>query len=287
MSRSDRWCFTVNNPETWRPTWTPSSMNYLVWEMETCPTTGTPHIQGYMRLKTRKRMEDAKRLLCNTAHLELSRGSEESNRAYCSKERNNEDWGEEGEYDPQRKQGKRTDLQDAIKTLKEEGLTKMKEDHSETYVKYHSGLEKLAESLDQPPPLLRTMSVTILWGEPGVGKTWRALQQYPEAYRVRPGRDPFGDYNKEDCILFDEFDPDQWRMETMNEYLDIYRIRLDCRYHNKWARWTKVILISNIDPIVWWQYFPEVKRRAFFRRVSAIYEVENQEQNIEIFTQII
>lgn len=98
MSRTQRWIFTVPNPGTWRPTFNATSMSYLVWEMETCPTTGTPHIQGYVRTVQRKTLRTMKALLHETAHLEPARGSEEENRNYCSKDRQAAglDWGEEG-----------------------------------------------------------------------------------------------------------------------------------------------------------------------------------------------
>lgn len=292
MSRSDRWCFTVPNPGEWRPIWTPSSMSYLVWEMETCPTTGTLHIQGYMRLTTRRRLQSAKDLLVEGAHLELSRGSEEENRNYCLKEFNQNpqiEHEEHGEYDPGRRQGRRSDLEAAIETLRTAGLEAVQREHPAVYVRNHIGLEKLQESLVPTPPLLRTMNVTVLWGAPGVGKTWRVLMTFPEAYRVRPGRDPWGTYNHEETILFDEFDYDKWRIEEMNELVDIYRLRLDCRYRDKWAHWRRVFIISNISPDYWWQYQNEVKKQAFRRRITNCIEVVSQEQVIDLreITQII
>lgn len=290
MSKSARWTFTVPNPNTWRPAFCPSTMHYIVWEMETCPSTGTPHIQGYVRMKTRRLLSQMKLAIHQTAHLEPARGTEEENLKYCSKEREAAglDWGEDGQFEPdQGKQGRRTDITQAVTALKEGGIKKVQQEYPEIYVKYHCGLEKLEKSLDPPPQDLRNVTVTILWGPPGVGKTWRVFNQCPSAFKVRPGRDPFSSYNKQTTIVFDEFDYEKWAIETLNEMVDKYPYEIDCRYANKFAYWTHVIFISNVNPLHWWQYQTEIKRTAFFRRISEIIEVTSQTQEILIETQLI
>ena len=215
-----------------------------------------------------------------TAHLEAAKGTEEQNRQYCSKDRVDQDWGEEGDFNPGPAQGRRTDLEDAVETLKKEGLQGVQDQHPQVYVKYHAGLAKLADHWEEKPPVTREVTTMILWGQPGVGKSWRVTAKYPDAYKVYPGRDPFGDYRGEPVIVFDEFDYDHWKMEQMNHYLDIYRLRLDCRYSNKWARWSIVIIISNLDPASWWQWQCEVKKAAFMRRIHKTVEVLDRTQEI-------
>lgn len=285
MSKSLRWTFTVPNPGEWRPTWDSSSMSYLIWEMEICPTTNTPHIQGYVRFIHRKTFSAAKSHIHPTAHLELARGSELQNQQYCSKDREAAglDWGEFGVCDPGRRQGRRTDLLTAIETLKESGIRGVKENHPEVYIKFHGGMEKLAAHYKPLPPRRREMEVTILWGPPGIGKTWKTLDRYPDSYWVTSGRDPWGRYSDEAEVVFDEFHPDNWPIQEMNRYMDIYRCPLNCRYQDKYAYWTKVIIISNIDPASWYFAFAEDVRQAFFRRVDNIVHMVERDQNI--FTQ--
>lgn len=280
-----RWVFTVPNPGDWRPIYNSSTTSYLVWEMETCPTTGTPHIQGYIRFKTRKLLSAVKNQLHPSAHLELARGSEEENRNYCSKAREQagSDWAEHGTYDAGRRQGQRSDLISAIETLKESGICAVMDDHPETYCKYHSGLEKLAKHHRLLPPLRREMEVTVVWGPPGIGKTWATLDAFPDAFCVTPGRDPWGHYNHEKQVVFDEFHPEQWNIQDMNRYLDIYRCRLSCRYDDKYAEWNRVIIISNIDPAGWYFQWPEDIRQAFHRRIDNIIHMTERDQII--FTQ--
>ena len=110
----------MNNADTttWRPVFNDQEMAFLVWELEIAPTTGMVHLQGYLRFKKRKTMASVKQFLTPEVHLEMARGSEEENYNYCIKERqNSEDWSESGTYDPNVKQGRRTDLEDVIKDV--------------------------------------------------------------------------------------------------------------------------------------------------------------------------
>lgn len=280
MSRSLRWCFTVNNPETWRPVFA-EQMAYLVWEKEYAPQTGTEHIQGYLRLKTRLRVSQVKQILHASVHLELARGSERENREYCSKNRLGEDWGEEGDYQPDQRQGRRTDIEAAVQAVVG-GMTlrEVAEAHPIEWVKYHSGLQSLHRLMNLECPISRTVSTMILWGPTGVGKTHRVRSAYPQAFVVRPGRDPFGTYSTQEEIIFEEFDPDKWTLQDMNCYLDKWSTELDCRYFSKQARWTRVFILSNINPSTWYTQYPQPLQQAFWRRINFNIEIKSKEQEL-------
>lgn len=256
-------------------------MNYLVWEMET-GTLGTKHIQGYCRFKKRLRMNQVSAIFPR-AHLSLCRGTEEQNREYCSKSRAEagEDWGEHGDFQAEEGQrGRRTDLTKALQDVKEKGIRQAALDNPEAYVKYHGGMEKYAQQLFGMPPLRRPMETTVIWGPPGIGKTWMVMDKFPDAYFVKAGRDPFGSYENQKVIVFDEFHPDQWNIQLMNGWLDIYRCRLDCRYQDKWAWWERAIIISNLDPMTWYFAWQEDIRQAFFRRIQSCHHMTTRDQQI-------
>lgn len=62
---------------------------YGVFEIEHQGGDGTPHIQGYLYLTSKKRLTQLKRVFAR-AHFEAAKGSHEQNVNYCSKEfRNN------------------------------------------------------------------------------------------------------------------------------------------------------------------------------------------------------
>jgi hypothetical protein len=83
------YCFTANN-------WTFSTrsllekwdVRYLVFGEEVAPTTGTPHLQGYVQLKTRKRISTLAKEMPGL-HFIAANGTAMENRSYCLKEGHN------------------------------------------------------------------------------------------------------------------------------------------------------------------------------------------------------
>jgi len=256
-------------------------MSYLVWEKETAPTTGTIHIQGYLRLQTRLRLNQVKALLKQDAHLELARGSEEQNRTYCSKERDGIDWGETGDYEPDLRQGKRSDLEEiAQEVIAGTGMEEIALKYPTQWIRYHQGLQNLHQITMSKAPTSRTVTTTILWGASGVGKTHRVRTAYPECYVVIPGRDPWANYTGQETILFDEFNPEEWKIQMMNHYLDKWKLQLDSRYFNKQAAWNKVFICSNLNPSNWYNMYQEELRSAFYRRITYTIEIKDRNQEL-------
>lgn len=278
MSKTQRWTFTVNKPDKWRPAWDETAMEYLVWEVEHAPTTGTEHIQGYVRYKKRKTFETVSKLFPRGTHIEVAKGTEAQNRAYCTKE-DAAEGAEHGVFDGGAgQQGRRTDLQIiGEKILSGISLKDIAMEYPESYIRYHSGIDKLTKLVKPQPPLQRTIRTTILWGPTGTGKTHRCLTSFPKAYSVSPGDHPWDGYDGQDVIIFDEFRPEFWPITQMNKYLDKWPCELNARYNNKPAAWTKVFIISNIDPSDWWANEPLMLKDAVWRRIGPIYFVDNQE----------
>ena len=68
MAQSSSWCFTIPNYtdgtlQSLRALSGSGCVAYLVFGREIAPTTGTPHLQGYVRFNTRKRFACVQRLL--------------------------------------------------------------------------------------------------------------------------------------------------------------------------------------------------------------------------------
>lgn len=296
MARSNRWCFTYNNAQDgWRPEWLPEDMEYIVWELEIAPTTNNLHIQGYVRMKTKRTLATMKRLLGrDTIHLETAKGTEKQNREYCTKEvlkaieegREPPENFEEGEYDPDLggRQGHRSDLdrvREAI--LSHATLTDIARNHFKEFVKFQSGIKAaMVELQPRQEETERPVTVTWIWGPPRVGKTYRVRSFYGrKCYVVKPGRDPFGTYAGQDVILFDEFNDQSFPIREMNDHLTGYEDELNCRYLNKYANWTKVFIISNSHPDSFYRMEADLNvRQAFFARIHHIVHLESREQEL-------
>lgn len=161
-------------------------------------------------------------------------------------------------------------------------LHQIAQNHPLEWIKYHSGILDLHRQLAPAAPIRREIETTILWGTTGVGKTHRVLTKYPDSFIVLPGRDPFGNYCGEKTVIFEEFDYEKWTIQEMNRFLDCWKCKLDCRYMDKFALWSKVFILSNINPDKWFQFCREELRAAFFRRITHTYEITSKEQIIDI-----
>lgn len=58
---------------------------YIVFGREKAPTTGTPHLQGYVQRRNPTSFKTWQKLLFN-AHISVPKGTPEQNRTYCTKE---------------------------------------------------------------------------------------------------------------------------------------------------------------------------------------------------------
>lgn len=124
---------------------------YLVMQLEVCPHSQRIHIQGYAESEKALVLSSWKKLLGDTAHIEPRRGTASEAAAYCKKTESRcptlttEGWdGQPFEFGTisSDKQGKRSDLEDCCKAIKEGAtIAKIVEEHMPVFVKYHRGIE--------------------------------------------------------------------------------------------------------------------------------------------------
>jgi len=87
--QSRRWLFTTNNPDHQAYAKLHAlgpEVTYLIFSDEVAPTTGTPHLQGYVVFKTNFRFRAAKSKLPAGSHVTKANGTSEENRDYCTKD---------------------------------------------------------------------------------------------------------------------------------------------------------------------------------------------------------
>jgi len=274
--KTNRVVFTINNPpKDWEPEWDEKRMEYLVYQWEV-GKKGTLHIQGYLRLKRRATFTNIQKLLGEHAALKVARGNEQQCRDYCTKEDTRVRVGKEyGDYDPDAgKQGRRTDLESVVadcragKTLREIAMY-----HPTEWIKYHAGIQSLHVQVRPAPPVRREVQILVMWGPTGTGKTHRVLTAQDlftdgGVFSVTPGRGPWDTYRGQKTVFFDEFDYTKWDINEMKRLLDVWLMELPCRYQNKFAEWTRVIICSNPSPMTWYPNADVCDRDALRRRLG-------------------
>lgn len=261
-------CFTTYACDA-PPTFNESKMSYLIYGLETCPTTNRRHYQGYVEFKSQ--IDKSKVLECFPgAHIERRNGSSTAAAEYCRKE------GAFVEHGIISSQGSRSDLHTVAERISTGAATiaDIAVESPGLLVQYHRGLQTLESvALANRQNEFRHVDVDIIWGRTGTGKTrsWFERVQYG-GYRFQYGANGaiwWDGYNGQQSILFDEFSC-QIPLSTMLMYLDGYPCRLPVKGAHTYAAWKNVTIISNEDPQSWYRNVVPCKRNAFARRIGCV-----------------
>lgn len=299
-NKYSRWCFTWfpgDNP--YRPATLPAGVEYMVFQEERGGHTEHLHLQGYLRFKNRVRFNQVLTLLRanmkEPTSLRVSKAVkvELACRRYCTKlatrVKEPVELGDPVEHAG--KQGYRSDLADVVSAL-EAGKTysNLADSNPEELIKYGRGIKDLIAAKRQSKWEYKTrenITVTVLYGPTNSGKTHRvwgaeAAEGKNKLFIVEPGRGPWDRYEGQEAVLFDEFGMgEKWELNHMKRLLDKYPMQLDCRYASNWAAWTRVYIISNDPPALWWMTAPAADKTAFWRRVTQVQEVLKREDDPE------
>lgn len=160
------WCFTINNPtgnDEWEIEALKTQCEYLVVGRER-GEEGTPHLQGFVILETKKSLRQMKQILTR-AHLESRRGTVKQASDYCKKDG---DFTEYGNL-PITAAEKTKEMWKTVIRLAETGqMEELKEAYPAIYLRY---LEKL-RSLSRPQlTILPELTNEWWYGPTGTGKS--------------------------------------------------------------------------------------------------------------------
>lgn len=238
------------------PNWTQPELDHLqsmdcrwlVIGKETCPTSGTPHLQGAVIFSTQRTFSQIKTMLGLRAHFEQMHGPPAASLAYCSKE----------DLNPFVKgdlpePGKRNDLHTVTErilagsTLREIALDA--DIGAVAIVKFYRGLTTF-RSLVQPE---RTEPPKVFWifGPTGVGKTrccfdaGRRLQSRSESgiWISSGSLRWFDGYDSQEVVILDDFRTKHLQFSFFLRLLDRYPMQVEVK--GTFVRWLpKYIFIT-------------------------------------------
>lgn len=274
MSRSEGWCFTVNNysNEDYEQAKNLCKIyTYGIIGKEIAPTTGTPHLQCYVYEKNKVSFSTVTACVPRGRFIQ-AKGSPQQNFIYCSKEGNFEEFGERP------CQGRRTDFdsfRDAIWSgLSEEELliewAPMMAKYDRFYQRCRNVLlKKTAKKIEAP-------IVTAIIGEPGTGKTRYVYDNHDndEIYKLECGdgssNSIFWDgYNGESIILIDDFH-NNFKLDYMLRLFDRYPMKLNIKGGYTYRCAKQIFITSNLTIDEWYPNCKPRHRKAVTRRITNI-----------------
>jgi len=236
--------FTWNYPEA-EPDWQMWTLNQLVEEgtiryaafsLETAPTTGQRHLQGFLGFFVNTRLSTVIKTLPGP-HIEPMKGSLNQNEAYCSKA------GEliiYGDVPASKEKAAKKSAEERWELAKAGQFQQLNPEQIKTY-------EYIYSKYGQQPKDLEQLDNVWIQGPTGLGKSHGTRLMHPGLYS-KPGSNKWWcGYQGEEVVLLDDLDPQHGKeMEAyVKIWSDHYVFTAETKGGHIQIRPRKIIVTSN------------------------------------------
>lgn len=160
MSRTRNFCVTINNftEDTISKMQSIEEIRYAIMGKEVAPSTGTPHLQGYIQLHKPKSLKAFQKMLklhkVNCAAF-VAKGTLQQNKKYCGKDGKATEWGEA------KTKGQRTDIEELYRMVEQNcDDCEIAKQLPKQWFKYYKAVDKLRQKLREKTA--RSQMATIL-----------------------------------------------------------------------------------------------------------------------------
>jgi len=251
--RKMHWCITdwPTEEATNEPQFNANDMNYLIYGNETSEA-GVQHWQGYVQFKKAIARNKVKSYFSNATHCEPAMGSPQQASDYCKKD------GDFKEFGTISKPGKRNDLLMA-KDMMDKGasVTQVADECFGVFCRYTKAINEYVQlKLPSDRTCFTKDYCTILWGDPGSGKSRTAYNC--DSYQVLQ-YDPksrffSAPWDGSKRVIIDDvcpatFVPRELWLNIMDPYAR--QLRINVKGSNSKFAPTELVLTSNYDPATW------------------------------------
>lgn len=216
--------------------------NYYIYAEEV-GEKGTPHLQGYAQLKTRKYFSVLKETLPNTLHITIVNGSSQDNINYCKKLDKYFESGELREIGRARAKQQR-DWDILLDLAKCNKLLQIEQDNPRDYIIYYRTLRQIA--LDNLSAVPAERKCLWIYGKPGLGKSRAAQALFPNAY-WKLGNKWWDGYRGEHSVVLDEFDTPVL-FSHLKRWADRYKLIGEVKGSAVGLSYEQFVITSNFTP---------------------------------------
>lgn len=262
------YCFTWNNYTKDTEEYLKNlDYKYMIYGHEICPTTKTPHLQGYIEFKNERYFYAVCKLF-KGARISVRMQPSDNNIKYCSKDK---DLFEDGIPD---KQGKRNDLQKLRDELKDGATMK------EIVNNYNLQNIKVAEKWLEYNEIKRNWKPEVIWlyGDTGVGKSKLARQMCTdeEPYVKNNKSKWWRGYDHQSNVILDDLRSSWMDYTDLLAILDRYEYTVENKggYRSLLAK--KIIITCNVHPRRIYDFLKDDSIRQLLRRIDTILLIEDE-----------
>lgn len=209
MAKSRSYCYTLNNYSREDEQRIQSiDCSYHIYGRETAPTTGTPHLQGYIKFGNPRSLTSIRNVLLR-CHISACKGTATQNIEYCSK---SGDYWEKGTRPKDQtqcgKEGKELELARWESTWQEAKTGNIENIPPDIRIRCYSTIKRIKcdyqQTVSDLPP--GTITGLWIWGPPRVGKSHQVNIAYPHAYRKPHSHKWWDGYQGEPIVWIDDMD---------------------------------------------------------------------------------
>lgn len=248
------------------------------FQIESAPSTGYIHFQGYFELTIKKRYSWIQNNIRHFEYLMPRKGTSAQAWAYSSKQ-------ETRLFGPYQF-GCPAPVEDKIKleamvNLAITGASPLElfQLSPALYTRNVRNIEAVCSRVCVPKGFRPEQEVILIYGEPGTGKTRLFSEQFPNHYRIPVSKDLWWDnYRGDKQVLIDDFSGNL-QLKDLLQILDKYSIQVPTKGSFTWFYPEIIGITTNVHPLDWYQYQHRTHSfKALTRRFTSIYHFTGNNQ---------
>lgn len=246
-SQLRHFCFTFNNfnkvngwEEKLKSSLLGLGANYYIWGQEIAPSTGTPHLQGYVQLEKRKAFSLVTKSLSGL-HITPCLGSSQDNVNYCNKECTSVVECGTLRTIARRRAKQAMDWQILIEMASAGQLDEIREHHPREYALYYRTWGQMR--MDNLKTVAERRTCLWVYGKPGIGKSRAAWSLFPDAYPKMSNKWWDG-YKGQRDVVFDDLGTPML-FDLLKRWSDRYKVIGEVKGSSCALAYKNLIVTSN------------------------------------------
>lgn len=228
------------------PNWTQEDIDslsavpckYMIYGKEVAPTTGMPHLQGFVQFTDQKTMSAVQKVI--RGHLTAVTSRPWDCIEYCKKEG---DWTERGKPPTNPGKRERDDWTGYVDLIKEGRACDLPE---KIYITQFRNIQAIEAKYRKVDTTLDGDFVNEwIWGPPGTGKSRTARAENPGCF-IKSHNKWWDGYQQEDVVLIDDVDSNWQGVTThLKTWADRYSFPAEIKGGSMPIRPKKIVVTSN------------------------------------------